>query len=327
MRYSALMSEKKAFITGITGQDGSYLAELLLSKGYEVHGLVRAHSSSNLENIRGRVVVHEGSLDNHDRLREIVKSGRPDECYHLAGATFIGFGYKDESKVLNSNLIGTHVLIGAIAEYSPACRFFFAGSAEMFGISEKSPQNEQTPFNPQTVYGIAKVASYSIVRFYREKHNLFACTGILFNHESPRRGEKFVTRKITSSAARIKLGLEKKLTLGNMDVVRDWGYAPDFVDGFWRMLQHQIPDDFVFATGVGHTVHEFADIAFRQVGLDYRDYVESTPSLVRSAETLIRVGDSSKARHQLGWSPSKGFKELVEEMVSNDLRITKENKS
>ncbi|MGB5632730.1 MAG: GDP-mannose 4,6-dehydratase, partial [Waterburya sp.] len=265
---------KKALLTGITGQDGSYLAEFLLAKGYEVHGIVRrtsiedaAHKLSNLKEILNKIVLHTASLDNHLSLYKVINQVQPDECYHLAASSFVSYSFDDEFSILSSNFSGTHYLLASIKEIMPVCRFYFAGSSEMFGSASNSPQNELTPFNPRSIYGISKLSSHHLVRNYREQYDLFACTGILYNHESPRRDFKFVTRKITSSVAKIKLGLQDKLYLGNLDAVRDWGYAPDYVYSMWLMLQQDTPRDYVVASGINHSVREFVKYAFDCVGL------------------------------------------------------------
>ena len=260
---------QKALITGIAGQDGSYLAELLLSKGYEVHGIVRRiaiedteHKLKNILHIENKINLHVASLDNVLSLIKTVKDVAPDELYHLAASSFVSYSFEDEISILNNNVNSTHYLLAAINEFAPKCRIYFAGSSEMFGHVSQSPQDENTPFNPRSIYGISKVASYHLVKNYRQQYGTFACTGILYNHESPRRGYEFVTRKIVSSAVKIKLGLQKDLELGNLDAYRDWGYAPDYVKAMWLMLQAEEPDDYVIASGETHSVRTFAEIAF-----------------------------------------------------------------
>jgi len=311
---------KRALITGISGQDGSYLAELLLKKNYEVHGLIQTTSSRTfIADIQSELALHEGSLQDSSSLEKLIQTTKPDELYHFAGSSFYKYSFAEEADVIQNNFTSTHRLLGALKEHAPDCRFFFAGSAEMFGTPASSPQNEETPFMPHTIYSVTKVASHGLIRYYRENHGIFGATGILFNHESPRRGAQFVTRKISSTVAKIKRGKERKLVLGSLETVRDWGYAPDFVEAAWLMLQQESPSDFVIATGIPHTIRDFVDKAFRCVDLDYREYVETDEKLSRTPEKVPRVGDVSKARSQLKWSPKKGFDAMVAEMVEADL--------
>ncbi len=318
---------KSALITGITGQDGSYLAELLLSKGYEVHGVVRRvaledpeHRLSRIHHIRRRVQLHAASLESYASIHQVVAKVKPDECYHLAAQSFVSYSFDDEFSTLNANINGTHYLLAAIKNLAPGCRYYFAGSSEMFGKAEEVPQNERTRFHPRSTYGISKVAGFELTRNYREAYNMHASSGILFNHESPRRGYEFVTRKITSGVARILKGEAAELRLGNLDAKRDWGHAAEYVEAMWLVLQQPEPDDYVVATGETHTVREFAELAFRFAGLDYRDYVAADPELFRPAEVNILLGDATKARTRLGWSNRIGFHELVREMVDADCR-------
>src|SRR4029077_10771605 len=271
------MSQRKAFITGITGQDGSYLAELLVSKGYEVHGLVRRvaledsrHRLGPIAAHRHRLVLHAGSLESFPSLYQIVRRVQPDECYHLASQSFVSYSFDDEFSTLNTNINGTHYLLAAVKEAAPACRFYFAGSSEMFGKVEEIPQTELTRFHPRSAYGISKVAGFDLTRNYREAYGIHASSGILFNHESPRRGFEFVTRKITSGIAQILAGNRSELALGNLDARRDWGHAADYVEAMWLMWQHDKADDFVVSTGETHSVREFVSVAFELAGLDYR---------------------------------------------------------
>ena len=315
-------------ISGITGQDGSYIAELLLSKGYEVHGIVRRvaiedpeHRLTRLEAIRSRIHVHAASLESYASIHQVVAQVMPDECYHLAAQSFVSYSFDDEFSTLNANINGTHYLLAAVKNIVPHCRFYFAGSSEMFGKAEEVPQTEHTRFHPRSTYGISKVAGFELTRNYREAYNLHASSGILFNHESPRRGFEFVTRKITSGVARILAGRSKELRLGNLDAKRDWGHAREYVHGMWLMLQQDAPDDYVIATGETHTVSEFAERAFAHVGLNWRDYVVPDPDLFRPAEVNLLQGDASKARTKLGWSHRIGFEELVREMVEADCRM------
>ena len=316
----------KAFITGITGQDGSYLAELLLSKGDEVHGIVRRvaledpkHRTWRINHIRDRVKLHSASLESYASVFNVVEKIRPDECYHLAAQSFVSYSFEDEFSTMNTNIDGTHAILSALKERAPKCRFYFAGSSEMFGVAPQSPQNETTPLMPRSSYGISKLAGYHLTRNYREAYGMFACSGILFNHESPRRGFEFVTRKITNAVARIKLGLEKELRLGNLDAKRDWGFAGDYVKAMWLMLQQEKPDDFVAATGETHTIREFLDLAFDHVGLDWKKFVSTDKQLFRPAEIFELKGDYSKARKILNWKPEVSFTELVHMMVDADL--------
>ncbi len=323
---------KKALITGISGQDGSYLAELLLRKGYEVHGVVRrtavedpSGKLSNLAGVLDKVNLHTASLENHLSLYKVISAVEPDECYHLAASSFVSYSFDEESSILNSNFNGTHYLLASLKEISPDCKFFFAGSSEMFGRVTEAPQNELTPFNPRSIYGVSKLASHHLIRNYREQYGLFACTGILYNHESPRRDFKFVTRKITSHAARIKLGLKKKLSLGNLEAVRDWGYAPDYVRAIWLMLQQSSPQDYVISSGINRSVRDFVDMAFQCVDLDYREYVEIDPRFYRVPETVPLRGDSSKIKKELDWSSTKRVEEIIGEMTNYDLALYSKN--
>ncbi|HVY06731.1 MAG TPA: GDP-mannose 4,6-dehydratase [Burkholderiales bacterium] len=317
---------KRALITGINGQDGSYLAELLLEKGYEVHGVVRRdaledpeHRLSNIEAIRGGLTMHVGAVDNHLSIYKIVTAARPDECYHLASSSFVSYSFEDESSIVSNNFNATHSLLSSIKEIVPECRVYFAGSSEMFGDAKASPQDESTPFNPRSVYGISKLAAFHLARNYRQHHRMFVSAGILYNHESPRRGHQFVTRKISSTVAKIKLGLTKILELGNIDAKRDWGYAPDYVKAMYSMLQQGSPGDYVVATGITHSVRDFLEIAFSSVDLDYRHYVSINSNYFRPSETVLLCGDASLARRELGWKPSRNFAEIVSEMVQADL--------
>jgi GDPmannose 4,6-dehydratase len=319
---------KKALITGIAGQDGSYLAELLLDKGYEVHGIVRRiaiedtdHKLKNLRHILDRINIHVASLDNVLSMIKIIKDLLPDECYHLAASSFVSYTFEDEISILNNNVNSTHYLLAAIREFAPNCRVYFAGSSEMFGNVDNSPQDEKTPFNPRSIYGISKVASYYLVKNYRQQYGMFACAGILYNHESPRRGYEFVTRKIVSSAVKIKLGLLDALNLGNLDAYRDWGYAPDYVQAMWLMLQADRPDDYVVASGETHSVREFVEVVFSGLGLDYEKYVKVDPSFFRPAEKIQLCGNPAKAEVQLRWQRTKPFHELVNEMVESELNL------
>jgi GDPmannose 4,6-dehydratase len=319
---------KRALITGITGQDGSYLAELLLSKGYEVHGIVRRvaiedpeHRLWRLLSFKDRLQLHAASLESFASIHRVINKLKPAECYHLAAQSYVAYSFEDEFSTLNANINGTHHVLSAIKECAPECRFYFAGTSEMFGKAVETPQNERTPFHPRSAYGISKVAAYHLTRNYREAYGLKASCGILYNHESPRRGYEFVTRKITSHAARIKLGLARELRLGNLDAKRDWGHAREYVEAMWMMLQQDVPDDYVIATGTTHSVREFAEAAFSHVGLDYQQYLKVDPELHRAADVELLLGDPSKAKQVLRWSSKTKFKDLVAEMVEADIEM------
>jgi len=319
---------KRALITGITGQDGSYLAEYLLEKGYEVHGLVRRVALeqptlrlARIVGIRNRIVLHAGSLESYPSLFHVLSRTKIDECYHLAAQSFVAESFEDGFSTMNTNGSGTHYLLEALHQLQPQCKFYFAGSSEMFGKVRETPQREATPFHPRSPYGISKVTGYYLTLNYREAYGMFATNGILFNHESPRRGFEFVTRKITHHVARIKLGLAKELRLGNLEARRDWGHAADYIQAMYLMLQHSEADDFVVATGETHSVREFCELAFGEVGLDYRDFVVEDPQFYRPAEVDLLVGDASQAHKVLGWQPTRTFKQLVSEMVANDLAL------
>ena len=282
------MSERRALITGITGQDGSYLAEFLLEKGYDVHGIVRRialedpeHRLSRLKNVLERVHLHAASLESYASIYQVVTKVDPSECYHLAAQSFVSYSFDDEFSTLNANINGTHYLLAALKQVAPSCRFYFAGSSEMFGKVEEIPQSENTRFHPRSAYGISKVAGFDLTRNYREAYGIHASNGILFNHESPRRGYEFVTRKITSGVARILAGQSKSLALGNIQAKRDWGHAAEYVQAMWLMLQQAEPDDYVIATGATHSVEEFLKVAFSYCGLDYRQYLTHDPILFR----------------------------------------------
>jgi GDPmannose 4,6-dehydratase len=317
---------RKALITGITGQDGSYLAEFLLAKGYEVHGIVRRvaiedpeHRLWRINHIAKQLVLHPGSLESYPVLYRLVNTIKPDEIYHLAAQSFVSYSFEDEFSILNTNLNGTHNLLSVVRDSAANARFYFAGSSEMFGDADETPQNEGTRFHPRSVYGVSKVAGFHLTRNYREAFGLHASAGILFNHDSPRRGFEFVTRKITSHAAKIKLGLASELRLGNLEARRDWGHAREYVEAMWMMLQQDRPDDYCVATGESHSVREFLEAAFEYVGLDYSQYVVLDPILHRPAEVNVLRGDCSKARERLGWRHSTNLVSLVHGMVDADL--------
>jgi GDPmannose 4,6-dehydratase len=312
----------KALITGITGQDGSYLAEFLLARGYEVVGMVRRTSTINFDRIRDfqdRVEIVQGDLLDQVSLINILQEHRPDEVYNLAAQSFVPTSFQQPVLTGEFTALGVTRVLDAIRIVDPQIRFYQASSSEMFGKVHEVPQRETTPFHPRSPYGVAKVYGHWITVNYRESYNLFACSGILFNHESPRRGLEFSTHKITHAVARIKLGLADELRLGNLDARRDWGYAPDYVHAMWLMLQHGHPDDYVVATGETHSVREFCQVAFDYVGLDWEKYVVVDPRFYRPAEVDLLVGDPTKAGHELQWEPTITFQELVRIMVDADL--------
>ncbi|MCA8986495.1 MAG: GDP-mannose 4,6-dehydratase [Planctomycetaceae bacterium] len=317
---------KRALITGITGQDGSYLAEYLLSQGYEVHGIVRRvalEDPSNrlvrLSSILEKLHLHSASLESFPSLYRVISEVRPDELYHLAAQSFVSYSFEDSFSTFSTNIDGTHSLLECVRDLVPECRMYFAGSSEMFGHAAEVPQSETTRFYPRSPYGISKVTGFHMSRNYRESYNLFIASGIMFNHESPRRGFEFVTRKITSHAARIRHGARIKLPLGNLDAKRDWGFAGDYVKAMHQMLQQDQPDDFVIATGQTHSVREFCQLAFEEVGLNYEDHVVVDPRFYRPAEVHVLMGDSTKAREKLGWKAEVTFPDLVRMMVQHDL--------
>jgi GDPmannose 4,6-dehydratase len=318
---------KKALITGITGQDGSYLSEHLLDMGYEVHGIIRRVAIEDPErrlwrirHILDKIQLHSASMESYASIFKVVDTVKPDECYHLAAQSFVSYSFEDEFSTFGTNIDGTHYVLSALKELAPDCRFYFAASSEMFGNAKVSPQNENTPFFPRSTYGISKLAGYHLTRNYREAYDLFALNGILFNHESPRRGYEFVTRKVTGTVAKIKLGLTNELRVGNLEAKRDWGYADDYVKAMWLMLQQDDPDDFVVATGKTHTVKELIEIAFGHLDLNWEDYVVVDQDFYRPAEIYELKGDASKAMEKLGWKPSFSFENMVTLMVDEDLR-------
>ncbi|MCI0640040.1 MAG: GDP-mannose 4,6-dehydratase [Gemmataceae bacterium] len=317
---------KRALITGITGQDGSYLAEHLLSLDYEVHGLVRRVALADgsrlarLEHLRDQITLHAASLESYPSIWHVLGRTSFDECYHLAAQSYVADSFADSFTTMNANVCGTHYLLEALRQLQPRCKFYFAGSSEMFGKVRETPQSETTPFHPRSPYGVSKATGFFLTQNYREAYDFFACAGILFNHESPRRGPEFVTRKITRGVARIKAGKASELKLGNLEARRDWGHAADYVRAMHLMLQQPTPADFVVATGTMHTVREFCDLAFAEAGLDYREWVQIDPDLYRPAEVETLQGDASRARSVLGWRPRYDFQELVREMVQSDLQ-------
>ena len=319
---------KRALITGITGQDGSYLAEYLLDLGYEVHGLVRrvaleqpGQRLSRLKGCLDRIHLHPASLESYASVFHIFTKQQFDECYHLGAQSFVAESFADGFSTMSTNINGTHYVLAALREVQPKCRFYFAGSSEMFGKVRETPQTETTPFHPRSPYGVSKVAGFYLSLNYREAYGIPCSNGILFNHESPRRGFEFVTRKITDGVARIKLGLASELLLGNLEAKRDWGHARDFVHAMHLMLQQPEADDYVVATGETHSVREFCELAFNEVGLDYRDFVKKNEAVYRPAEVDLLIGDYSKARKVLGWEPTVNFAGLVKEMVHADMEL------
>jgi GDPmannose 4,6-dehydratase len=316
---------KSALITGITGQDGSYLAELLLDKGYDVHGMVRRASTEKfdrIEHIRDRITLHQGDLLDHRSLTDALRASRPDEIYNLAAMSFVAVSWIQPTLTAEFTGVGVTRLLEAMREVCPEARFYQASSSEMFGKVREVPQTETTPFYPRSPYGVAKAYGHFITVNYRESYDLHATSGILFNHESPRRGLEFVTRKITWHAAAIKLGVVDKLKLGNLDAERDWGYAKDYVEAMWLMLQQDVPEDFVIATGEAHSVRECVEIAFDEAGLgSWEEHVEIDPSLVRPAEVDHLIGSCEKAERLLGWRPETTFEQLIRLMVTADVEL------
>jgi GDPmannose 4,6-dehydratase len=321
------LSRRKALITGITGQDGSYLAELLLSKDYEVHGIVRrvaledpAHRMARIDHVRDRIRLHGASLESYPSLLRVLQTVEPDECYHLAAQSFVSYSFDDEFSTLNTNINGTHYMLAGLKSVAPKCRFYFAATSEMFGKVAEIPQTETTRFHPRSAYGISKVAGYDLTRNYREAYELHASSGILFNHESPRRGFEFVTRKITSTVARIAAGRAKELRLGNLDAQRDWGHARDYVEAMWLMVQQDTPDDYVVATGRTESVRDFCRLSFELVGLNYENHVVVDSEFYRPAEVDLLIGNPAKAKQNLGWEARTNFESLIREMVESDCR-------
>ncbi len=321
-----IIKKKIAIISGISGQDGSYLAELLVKKKYIVYGITNPKSKNKLNiinSIKGKIIIKKLDLNNYKKIAALIKRIKPTEFYHLAAQSLINFKFEDEFFKLNPNINGTHYILSAIKEYSKKTKFYFAASSELFGNAEKSPQNENSKFNPRSAYGISKVAGFHLTKNYREAYNLFSCSGILFNHESPLRNENFVSRKITSSIARIIFKKQKSLTLGSINSKRDWGYAEDYVEAMWKMLQQKKPQDFVIGTGKIHSVKDFVKIAFDYVGLDYKKYVKFDKKFMRPKDNIILKADFKKAKKILNWSPKTNFKQLVHKMVDFDIRQLK----
>ena len=321
---------KRALITGIAGQDGSYLAELLLAKGYEVHGIVRPAAIDDPERrlwrlaaFKHRLHLHAASLESFANIHRIVAQLKPNECYHLAAQRLVSASFEDEFSTLNANINGVHHVLSAIRDWAPACRFFFAGSSEMFGKAAGSPQSERTALQPRSAYAISKAAGFHLTRNYRELHGLKGWSGILYDHESPRRGYECVSRRITSQVARIKLKVARELKLASLEAKRDWGSAQDYVAAMWRMLQSEPPDDYVIATGEAHSLREFVAAAFAHAGLDWQEFVKVDAPSEHPAQAELLVGDPAKARRAFGWNARTKFKDMVAEMVDEDLRLLK----
>jgi GDPmannose 4,6-dehydratase len=313
---------KIALITGISGQDGSYLSELLLKKKYIIYGILNPKKkkiSNNLKLIKKKINFKNLDINNFKQIKNLIKKIKPNECYHLAAQSFINYKFEDEFFKLNPNINGTHYILSAIKEFSPKTKFYFAASSELFGNAKNSRQNENTQFNPRSAYGVSKVAGYYLTKNYREAYNIYACSGILYNHESPRRNVNFVSRKITKNLSLIVKGKLKKITLGNINSKRDWGHAKDYVLAMWKMLQLKKPDDFVIGTGTLHTVKDFIKLAFNRVGLDYKKFIRIDKKLFRPNDKIILKANSKKAKSKLKWKPSINFKSLVNEMVDHDL--------
>jgi len=319
--------KKKALIIGVTGQDGSYLAELLLKKKYEVHSLLRKNNKknrfANILKIKKYIKFHKISLNNSKEISKLIKKLKPNEIYHLAAQSFINFKFDDEFFRLNPNINGTHYILSAIKKYSPNTRFYFAASSEIFGNPSTAPQNENTKFNPRSAYGISKLAGYFLTKNYRDAHGIFSCTGILYNHESERRDINFVSKKIVNSAAKIKLNISKSIKLGNIHSKRDWGSAKDYVYAMWKMLQLEKPEDFVIGTGFQHSVKDFLSLAFKHLNLDYKKYIKIDKKLIRPKDVNILKADSTKAKKILKWKPKISFKKLVISMVESELNSLK----
>lgn len=318
---------RRALITGISGQDGSYLAELLLARGYEVHGIVRRvaleepqRRLSRIIHFLDKVTLHPASLESYPSLFQIISRHRFDECYHLAAQSFVAETLDSGFDTMSANINGTHYLLSALYQLNAECKFYFAGTSEMFGVPKEVPQSETTPFHPRNPYGISKVAGFHLTVNFREVHGMFCCCGILYNHEGPRRGFEYVTRKVTSHAAKIRLGMSEELRLGSLESRRDWGHAADCVAAMYLMMQQAKADDYVIASGELHSVREVCDIAFSELGLDYRNYVIEDPRFMRPPEAVPLVGDATKARRTLGWCPRYKFEDTIREMVHADLR-------
>ena len=328
------MKNKKALIIGVTGQDGSYLAELLLKKKYKVHAILRNVSLKKNKNrfwrineFKKKIIFHNASLTEYKKLSNLIKKIKPHEIYHLAAQSYINYRFDDEFFQLNPNINGTHYILSAIKNYSPKSKFYFASSSEMFGNVNSFPQNENTKLNPRSAYGISKVAGYQLTKNYREAHNLFACTGILYNHESSRRGINFVSKKIVNGVAKIHLKKKKKILLGDINAKRDWGYAGDYVLAMWKMLQQSKPSDYVIGTGKLHSVKDFLRISFEYVGLNYKNYIEIDRKLIRPKDNAILKANIFKAKKYLKWKPKVNFKNLVIDMIKSEIKLLQNDKT
>ncbi len=322
---------KTAFITGINGQDGSYLAELLINKGYKVHGTIKRASLENnqkilnISKILSQIEIHTFPLDDHLSIYKCISKIKPDECYHLAASSFVDYSFNNETSIIANNLNSTHYLLSSIKESSPNCRFYLAGSSEMFGQAENFPQDEDTKFNPRSIYGISKLSSYFVTKNYRDYHKIFACTGISYNHESPRRNHSFVSRKISNAVAKIFLGAGTKIEIGNINANRDWGYAPEYVEAMWKMLNNKNgPTDYVLSTGIKHSVKDMIKYALKAIDIKFDEkYIETNKDLFRPSEQVTLVGDSSKIKKELNWEAKKELDEIMKEMVLNDINLLK----
>ena len=319
-----------ALISGITGQDGSYLAEFLLKKGYEVHGIVRRVAIENpdhrlwrIKKILKKIHIHSGTMESYANIFKILNKVKPNEFYHLAAQSYVDYSFEDQFSTLSSNISSTHYCLSAIKESGLKTKFYFAGSSEMFGKVKQTPQNEETPFHPRSPYGISKVAGFDLTRNFRESYGIHASTGILFNHESERRGYEFVTRKITQAVSLIKLKKLKYLELGNLEAKRDWGYAPEYIQAMWLMLQQKKPDDYVVGTGKTYSIKYFAENAFNTLGLDFQKYIKINKKFFRPAEVDLLVADSSKIKSEIGWKAKTNINKLIEKMVINDFNLIK----
>lgn len=322
--------QKKALITGINGQDGSYLAEYLLNKGYQVDGVIRRSSielsskMENIEKIKDQITLHTCSLENGLSVYKLFASLKPDECYHLAASSFVSYSLEDDFSIMTNNFTTTHNILLSVLEICPQCKIYFAASSEVFGDADRYPQNEATPFNPRSVYGISKLASHHLIKNYRERYKLYACTGFTYNHESPRRGKAFVTRKITANAAKIACGLADHIELGNINASRDWGYAPEYVEAMYKMLNEaKEAKDYVISTGHLHTVKDLLKVAFDAVGLNYQKYIKVKEEFIRPDESIPLVGNPELIYKDLGWKAKMPFKDMIEEMVKNDIELLK----
>ena len=316
---------KIAIITGISGQDGTYLSKLLIKKKYKVIGITNPKNKSIIK--PAKIKIEKININNFKKISNLIKRIKPDEFYHLAAQSFINYKFEDEFFKLNPNINGTHYILSAIKKYSPKTKFYFAASSEIFGDSKKYPQNENNEFNPRSAYGISKVAGFHITKNYREAYNLYSCSGILYNHESSLRNKKFISKKITSSVARILYKKQKKIILGNINSKRDWGYAGDYVEAMWKMLQQKKPEDFVIGTGKLHSVKDFLNIAFSYVGLDYKKYIQSNRRFMRPKDNAVLQADPKKAKKILNWKPTTSFKNLVHKMVDFDIKLLKKNQN